>query len=57
MTGTDIFVGVLFAIIFFGGIFLNFRSRKLVDLYNAEHRVQPVNVKGVNQKSVKSIKK
>lgn len=55
MTGTDIFIAILSAIIFFGGLYLNFTSRKLVDQYNEAHRVQPLQSKTVSRKN--SIKK
>lgn len=57
MTGTDIFIIALCALIFFGGLYLNFTSRKLVDKYNAEHRPEPIQAKIANRKQTKSIKK
>lgn len=57
MTGTDIFITALSALIFFGGLYLNFTSRKLVEEYNEAHRPQPIQAKIVSQKSAKNIKK
>lgn len=57
MTGTDIFIIALSALIFFGGLYLNFTSRKLVAKYNEAHKPEPIQVKSANQKSVKKTKK
>lgn len=57
MTGTDIFIIALSALIFFGGLYLNFTSRKLVVKYNEAHKPEPIQVKSANQKSVKKTKK
>ncbi|MDI6619400.1 MAG: hypothetical protein QME45_12155 [Clostridiales bacterium] len=38
MSGVDIFIAALSAVMFFGGLYLNFKSRRLVDQYNEEHR-------------------
>lgn len=41
MSGIDIFIAVISAIMLFGGLYLNFTSRRLADKYAEEHRVQP----------------
>lgn len=52
MSGVDIFIAVLCAVMLFGGLYLNFTSRRLADQYAENHRVQPV----VQKASVKGAK-
>jgi uncharacterized phage-associated protein len=57
MSGIDIFIAVLSAVMFFGGLYLNFRSRKLVNEYQEAHKVEPVALKSSVKKTAKLSKK
>lgn len=45
MSGIDIFIAAISALIFFGGLYLNIKSVKLVDQYKKSHAVQPSKIK------------
>lgn len=51
MSGVDIFIAVLCAVMLFGGLFLNMKSVKLVDGYKRSHAVKPSNVSGAKAKA------
>ena len=57
MTGIDIFVSIICAIMLFGGLYLNLTSRKLADQYAVAHRPEAVISKAPVQKSGKVQKK
>lgn len=40
MSGIDIFIAVICAVMLFGGLYLNFHSRSLAGKYAEEHKVQ-----------------
>lgn len=39
MSGVDIFIAILTGVMFFGGLYLNFKSRKMAEQYAESHRV------------------
>lgn len=57
MSGTDIFVAVLSVIMLFGGLYLNFTSRKLSNSYAEAHKVENSTHKAAAVKSSKVSKK
>lgn len=57
MSGIDVFIAVLAAIMFFGGLYLSFLSKKLVSEYQAAHKVVSVAQKAAAQKTTKTNKK
>lgn len=53
MSGVDIFIAVLSAVMFFGGLYLNIKSRKMTDAYAESHRPQTVQAKASARTNLK----
>lgn len=57
MSGIDIFIAILSAVMFFGGLFLNFKSRKLAEQYAKTHMVSAAVQKAPGKANINNVKK
>ncbi len=51
MSGVDIFIAILCGVMFFGGLYLNHKSRKLAEQYAESHKTEsPVQKSAASRK-------